>query len=103
MTDKTLDMQRGLYKNIDKGIIDKVKLLREHGVETYESCEGGDGHAFHEPTIRFHGERHEGFRVLALALQFDLGVAALRRVWNVVDGDPVGADWELVFHPNQPV
>ena len=30
-------------------------ILRENGVETVESCQGGAGHAFPEPTIKFSG------------------------------------------------
>ncbi len=87
--------------SLDEGIRNEVKLLMENGVETFESCQGGNGHAFPEPTIRFHGERYEGFRVLSLAMMLGLKVSALRRVWNVIDGEPIGADWEPVFVPNQ--
>ena len=38
---------------LDPGIERAVNLLREARVETFESCEGGAGHAFPEPTIRF--------------------------------------------------
>ena len=71
--------------------------LREHGVETFESCEGGAGHAFPVPTIRFAGQREEGFRVLALALERGFPVRAIRRYWAVIDGEPCGPDWEIVF------
>lgn len=33
---------------LDYGIARVVSVLREAGVETYESCRGGAGHAFHE-------------------------------------------------------
>ena len=38
---------------LDEGIADYVILLDKFGVETYEYCEGGSGHAYPEPTIRF--------------------------------------------------
>ena len=60
---------------LDKGIEREVHVLMEGGVETFESCEGGSGHPFPEPTIRFHGDRHEGFRVLTIAMQNDLNVS----------------------------
>jgi len=44
-----------------------VEVLMRNGVETFESCEGGEGHAFHEPTVRFHGSHAEGFRALSIA------------------------------------
>ena len=83
--------------SIDPGILRAVTVLREANVETFESCEGGDGHPFLEPTIRFHGSRAEGFRALGVALQHGLEVKELRRVWDMEDGEPTGPDWSLVF------
>ena len=40
---------------LDEGIREAVAVLVANGVETFESCEGGPGHAFPEPTIRFEG------------------------------------------------
>lgn len=100
MKDKK-DESEALYQVIDKGILDHVKLLRENGVETYESCEGGNGHAYFEPTIRFHGERAEGFRALSVAMMHGLKVRELKRIWVVNDGEPTGAWWEMTFTPHQ--
>jgi hypothetical protein len=86
---------------LDAGIERAVIVLRDAGVETFESCEGGAGHAYLEPTVRFHGERSEGFRALAVAMQAGLNVAGLRRVWPVNDGEPTGPWWELTFVPHQ--
>lgn len=82
---------------LDPGIEHAVVLLCENGVETFESCQGGPGHAYPEPTIRFHGERAEGYRVLSIALTNALPVKELRRVWPVIDGEPTGPCWEIVF------
>jgi hypothetical protein len=84
---------------LDVGIESIVLALRAGGVETFESCEGGEGHAFPEPTVRFHGNQAEGFRVLAVALQANLRVLGLRRVWPIVDREPTGPWWELTFLP----
>jgi hypothetical protein len=84
---------------LDRAISYAVKVLRESGIETFESCEGGQGHAFTEPTIRFHGGRGEGFKALACALEHDLPVAELRRFWQILDGEPQGPHWEMTFHP----
>lgn len=91
------DIENGDIEGLDAGIAHAVGVLRRAGVETFESCEGGTGHAFYEPTIRFHGHRDEGFRVLALAMQNGLRVSALRRFWGVIDGEPTGPHWEIVF------
>lgn len=82
---------------LDAGIKRAVKVLNDGGIETYESCEGGKGHAYKEPAIRFHGERSEGFRALALALQNNLPVSAIKRIWTIEDGEPTGPTWEIVF------
>lgn len=84
--------------NLDEGICKAVMLLRKHGIETFASCEGGAGHPYLEATIRFHGERSEGFRALAIAMQHNLPVRALSRVWRLLDGEPSGPIWELTFH-----
>jgi len=87
---------------LDPGISDAVRVLREADVETYESCQGGEGHTYPEPTVRFHGEQSEGFRALAVAMEAGLPIAELRRVWVMQDGEPVGPDWELVFYSETP-
>lgn len=75
-----------------------METLNAHGIETYESCEGGNGHSYSEPTVRFTGDRSEGFRALAVALQHNFPVSSLRRAWSVQDGEPVGPHWELTFY-----
>jgi hypothetical protein len=89
------------WSKIDPGIEHELRILRQHGIETIESCQGGQGHPFPEPTIRFNGNRAEGFKALGIALQNGLKVTELRRVWSVQDGEPVGPQWEITFyHPN---
>jgi len=94
------ELDEQLAQRLDSGIKDAVMALRAAGVETYESCEGGNGHAFLEPTIRFHGQHAEGFRALSVALAAGLRVSELRRVWPVLDGEPTGPCWELTLTPN---
>ena len=80
-----------------------VAVLVAAGVETFESCEGGQGHAYPEPTVRFHGYREEGPRALAAAMQAGLSVSVLRRVWDIIDGELTGPHWEMVFASGGPV
>jgi hypothetical protein len=86
-----------IYAELDAGIASFVKALRDSGIETFESCQAGEGHAFPEPTIRFHGDRSEGFRALAVAQRAGLPIAELRRSWPIVEGEPTGPWWELTF------
>jgi hypothetical protein len=84
--------------DLDPGIRQEVEVLNQFGVETFESCEGGEGHSYPEPTVRFQGDRAEGFRALAVALWQGLRVRDLRRIWTVSDGEPIGPYWELAFY-----
>lgn len=84
---------------LDPGIEGAVRALSDAGIETFESCEGGAGHAYAEPTVRFHGDHAEGLRALAIAMRAALPVRELRRVWPVLDNEPTGPWWELTFSP----
>ena len=84
---------------LDKGIAPFVDILREGGVETYESCEGGSGHPFPEPTIRFcaSGRPADGWHALSVAIEHALPVSELRKVWSYESDGPNGPFWEMVF------
>jgi hypothetical protein len=85
------------YRRLDPGIRRIVEILKENGIETFESCEGGPGHAYFEPTVCFYGQQSEGFKALAIALQNGLRVSELRRYYSVEDGEPVGPKWAMTF------
>ena len=82
---------------LDEGIKRYVETLNEAGVETFESCQGGTGHTYPEATVRFHGGVGEGFRAFAIARTHAFPVAALRRVWDSIDGELTGPSWEMTF------
>jgi hypothetical protein len=83
---------------LDRGIKSFVERLESCGIRTFESCEGGKGHAYPEPTIRFHGTPEAGWRAVGLCLAYGLPIAELRRVWDILDGlEPVGPHWEITF------
>lgn len=83
---------------LDAGIRRAVEQLQAAGIETFESCEGGAGHAYTEPTVRFHGTPEAGWRAMAVCLANGLPILCLRRVWYVLDtNEPSGPDWEVVF------
>jgi hypothetical protein len=86
-----------LPPDLDAGIKRYVEILFAGGVETFESCEGGEGHSYPEPTVRFHGPRAAGFHALSVAQHHALPVDELRRVWPINDGEPTGPWWELTF------
>lgn len=83
---------------IDPGIRQAVERLQAHDIETCESCEGGPGHAYPEPTVAFYGQPEAGWRAVAVCLAYGLPVRSLRRVWDVLEGnEPTGPHWEITF------
>ena len=82
---------------LDPGIRNAVLILRSAGIETFESCEGGLGHAFDMPTIRFHGNAWVGHKAFAAAMEHGLPVHRIQRAYAVVDGELEGPVWEIVF------
>jgi hypothetical protein len=92
------EWQKLWLPRLDPGIAPYVDALREARVETFESCEAGDGHCYLEPTVRFGGGPEGGFRALAVAIEHDFPVDAIRRYWSVQNGEPVGPEWEMTFH-----
>lgn len=87
---------------LDAGVAGAVKILRAAGVETFESCEGGAGHAYPETTVRFEGDPADGLAALSVAMGHGLPVSELRRVWYMQDGEPTGPVWELTFFDHVP-
>jgi hypothetical protein len=83
--------------DLDPGIAPWVEKLRRHSVETFESCQGGAGHAYAEPTIRFSGGPGAGAHAYSVARTYDLPVDAVRRTWVETDGELTGPYWEIVF------
>lgn len=85
---------------LDSGIRRAVLILRSEGIETFESCEGGEGHAFPDPTVRFHGGTWAGYRAFAVAMEHGLPVLHLRYCFTAVNGHLEAPCWELVFDPS---
>ncbi len=82
---------------LDPKIEPIVKLFNASGIETFESCQAGRGHWFHEPTVRFRGDSDEGYYAVSVALHHDLHPTRLRRYWNLQNGELIGPRWEILF------
>jgi hypothetical protein len=87
---------------LDEWIAPAVMALRHAGIATEESCDGGLGHAFPEPTIRFGGDYAEALRAVSIAIREGLPVYTLRHVWRMDDGELIGPLWEITFTPQRP-
>jgi hypothetical protein len=85
---------------LDPGIAYAVEILYILGVDTFDSCEGGEGHLHSEPIVRFHGDfPSAGYQALSIALAYYLPVRELRRRWSLNGGEIARPDWEIVFSP----
>jgi hypothetical protein len=82
---------------MDIGIVRTVQILMDADIETYESCQGGERHAYAEPTIRFNGTPACGWRALAILMSYDLPVGQLSRTWVLNYGVPDGPCWEVTL------
>ena len=83
---------------LDTGISELVVCLMSKGIETFESCQGGEGHCYPEPTVRFHGSNSEGYKALAFAMEEGFRVSELRRVWPLINDSLTGPYWELTLN-----
>ena len=86
--------------DLDPGIERAVSVLQAANIHTFESCEGGAGHSFMWPTVKFYGTPAEGWRALAVVQELGLPVRSLERSWDLEDGEPSGPYWKLVFRPS---
>ena len=91
--------------NLDSGIRNAVQILNDHGFETWESCQGGDGHCFEMPTIRFWGEEFDLIRAYKICENYNLNVFEAHRVYRCVDigtnstrSCPNGDMWDIPFN-----
>jgi hypothetical protein len=87
---------------LDPGIRRGVLILRSAGIETYESCEGGEGHSYPVPTISFRGSAWAGYHAFSVAMEHGLPVTSLRRVYDVLEAQLQGPWWEMTFRAAAP-
>ena len=88
---------------LDPLIKPAVKILMDHGFKTFESCQGGKGHAFYEPTVRFEGSEFDLVRAFEICRCYGLTPVAARRVYvrcTVYKNDieDIGESWERPFN-----
>ncbi len=84
---------------LDPKIENVVKILQKNGVETCQSCQGGEGHAYDQPTVEFRGGVGEGPRAYGVAVIHGLPVTKLSREWGVQDNELTGPHWAMEFNP----
>lgn len=86
------------YKTLDPGIRFAVRVLHARGIETGQSCEGGNGHSYVRPTIELQagcGSDVQGFAALAALETFGLEVSEISLVWPIDRGMPYEKNWRI--------
>jgi hypothetical protein len=97
--------EEDIRADLDPGIRDAVILLRDHGVLTGSSCQGGPGHAYPHPVIYFGGGDHSGLRAVWLLEGSGFHVSELVRIWDLNAGSFVKwrVDLEISMPPVSPI
>jgi hypothetical protein len=87
------------YKGIDAGIRFAVRVLHAHGIETCQSCQGGEGHCYDRPTIDMIAIADDvtGFAALHYLQSYGLEVKNLAILWRIRNGLPYEKLWRIVF------
>ena len=85
-------------EGLDPEIEWMVNLLREEGIETIYSCQGGEGHLEDSPMIQFEGAIGDQWHALAVCDHWGLPLLQIKQSWSIYDGQPHGPKWELWFY-----
>jgi len=87
------------YAGLDPGIRFAVRVLHARGIETAQSCEGGDGHAYDRPTIDLDDGSHRpvGFAALAALEDYGLRVRDVSLCYPVDRGLPAECFWRVTL------
>ncbi len=99
-TDRKID-----WSFIDEVIRPVVELLNKYGFKTFESCQGGKGHCFELPTVRFYGSEFDLIRAYELCALYKINVFQANRVFrktdiykNINHGESIGRSWDEPFN-----
>lgn len=95
---RTKMMPESWYARLDAGIRFPVRVLHAAGgIETCQSCQGGDGHDYDRPTIDLCYNDGAGLRALAALHEFGLEVRDLAILWHVSHGLPEERIWRVTL------
>lgn len=66
---------------IDPLILPAVEILNSHGFDTYESCQGGEGHCTPYPFVKFNGDEYDLIKAFEVCQCYRLAVYEAKRVF----------------------
>jgi len=87
------------YAGIDAGVRFAVKVLHAQGIDTCQSCQGGKGHAYPEPSIEMvcGSDDARGFAALSALNAYGLPVQDIAIIWKIHNGMPYEKLWRITF------
>ena len=96
---RTTIFPESFYQDIDRGIRFAIRVLHAHGLETCQSCQGGKGHSYLEPSVEMGAGADDayGFEALAALQAFGLPVSTVGIIWNIKNGVPYEKNWRITF------
>ena len=89
--------ERAMLKRLDPKFRRIVQILRENGIETFESCQGGKGHHFPEPTVKFLGDYDAAYKAVSICINYRIPISCLRRYWDIIKNVLEGPAWEITL------
>ena len=72
-----------------------VKLLNEHHITTTQSCQGGFGHSYDEPTVAIAGGIEEALHAASLLITYGYKVRRLVSYMDFTRNFPTELGWEI--------
>jgi hypothetical protein len=100
MPSRDMMMPESFYQALDPGIRFAVRVLHAAGhVETCQSCQGGEGHAYDRPTVDLIAGSADakGFMALSALVDYGLPVADVAILWHIKNGLPYEKLWRITF------
>ena len=89
-----------IIAGLDPGIRDAVIALRGRGIETLDSCQGGEGHALIWPMVSFDSGEEDALSAFRFMIERGFPADRLHKAWyHCPDCYPElsGPVWEIIF------
>lgn len=90
------------WDDIDPEIAAALHALADYEIDTFSSCQGGDGHGGGMPEILFGGDENAGLYAVWLLEAAGFRVWELSRHWDLDHGLPRRPFWRVTLRTLEP-
>lgn len=91
------------WAEVDPEIAAALHALADYEIDTFSSCQGGDGHTCLMPEILFHGDENAGLYAVWLLEAGGFRVWDLSRHWDLDHGLPRVPFWRVRMRSLEPM